>query len=406
LYILLKLAIDGEEAVEDGNFESRVSTDRYQQCQFREPNPRTNPMKLHHSATLQGHKDRVWCVAWHPQGNIIASSSGDKTVRLWQRPTPGSSSNSWNCIAILEGTQTRTIRSVAWSPDGTMLAAASFDATTAVWKLKKTPNNQMSDDNDHDNEEDDDEDNEIMSILCILEGHEHEVKSVAWSPDGKYLATSSRDKTAWVWDCDEESLLVADIECMAVLVGHSQDVKCAKWIPGTHDLCTASYDNTVRVWPCDEDEEDWPLEDHKTMANEHSSTVWSVAFEPISSSTSSSTSTSPTSSQRFVSCGDDAKLVLWSKGKENEWSKTCEIGTPHDRPIYTVSWSAMGLIASAGGDDQICVYRQNSKGDIVLESNIPSAHLSDINGIEWNPTNPTELVSAGDDYMVKIWEYR
>jgi len=347
-------------------------------------------------ATLSGHKDRVWSVAWHPSGNLLASSSGDKTIRLWQRSNGsggGDVKSSWTCIAVLEGSQTRTVRCVAWSPDGTMLAAASFDATTIVWKMRDP--NAMTDG-------DDDDDDQVMSVLCILEGHEHEVKSVTWSPDGKYLATSSRDKTAWVWDCDEESLLVADIECMAVLVGHSQDVKCAKWIPGTHDLVTASYDNTIRVWPCDEEDEDWPLENHVALSNEHESTVWSLAFEPQAKGSEATPST------RFISCGGDSKLILWSKEKDGEkWIKTCDVGTPHDRPIYSVSWSAGGLIASAGGDDQICIYREdaNDSSIFLLEEAVETAHLSDINSVEWNDTNSFELASGGDDYLVKIWEY-
>jgi WD40 repeat protein len=130
--------------------------------------------------------------------------------------------------------------------------------------------------------------------------------------------------------------------------------------------------------------------------------VWSLAFEPQGKKSAT------TPSNRFVSCGGDSKLILWSKEKDGEqWIKACDVGTPHDRPIYAVSWSAAGLIASAGGDDQICVYREdeNDSSTFLLEESIESAHLSDINSVEWNVTNSLELASGGDDFLVKIWEY-
>ncbi|GAA5805326.1 WD40-repeat-containing domain protein [Helicostylum pulchrum] len=334
-------------------------------------------------ATLEGHQDRVWQASWHPTKTILATCSGDKTVRLW---TPISHDNfeHWQCIETLEGAHKRTIRSVDWSPTGNELATASFDATTGIW-------------------ENDPRDND-WECVATLEGHENEIKSVAWSSTGALLATCSRDKSVWIWEVESDN----DFECLSVLQEHTQDVKMVAWHPKLEILASASYDDTIKIWK--EDEDDWYCAD--TLEG-HTSTVWSLDFNQ--------------EGDQIVSASDDQTLRIWKMYKpdndqgvmthngEATWKTICTLSGFHDRCIYSVSWSKVnGYIASVSGDNSIRIFEKDTEATV--NENEPTykniatkkdAHgVYDINGVSWFPTKLHQdwLSTVGDDGLVRIWK--
>ena len=116
--------------------------------------------KIALKATLVGHKDRAWCVAFEPNRNdILATCSSDKTVKIWKRNVKRDDDDDdlkssqttcvFRCVCTLDGVHERTIRSVSWSPCGRYLASASFDATVAIY--------QRADDEENEEDAGDDE---------------------------------------------------------------------------------------------------------------------------------------------------------------------------------------------------------------------------------------------------------
>ena len=89
----------------------------------------------------------------------------------------------------------KTVRSIGWAPSGKTLATGSFDANIGIWEKREG----LEDDMDLASEP------EEWECVALLEGHETECKSVAYSATGTLLATSSRDKTVWIWEGDHRA---------------------------------------------------------------------------------------------------------------------------------------------------------------------------------------------------------
>jgi WD40 repeat protein len=74
-----------------------------------------------------------------------------------------------------------------------------------------------------------------------LPGHGDRITAAAFSPDGRFAATASRDRTARVWSLD-------DGKVVATLSGHGDALTDVSFSPDGSTVLTASRDGTVRTW--------------------------------------------------------------------------------------------------------------------------------------------------------------
>lgn len=335
---------------------------------------------------------RAWLSAPHPSNPILASCSSDKTVRIYSLKT-------FTLLSTISGGHKRSIRTCAWKPGlrgESVLATGSFDASVGIWRHDDEPLHHTETDytaglshgsSGVTGDNDDESEGEEWRFALVLDGHDSEVKSVAWSAGGNLLATCARDKSVWIWEEVGED----DYETVAVLQEHSGDVKCVAWHPEEELLASGAYDDDVRLWK--ETPDDWEC---VALLSGHGGTVWTVAWEgasaapelvrsPDQSDPQAAAATSAwlarrhAAGPRLASCSADGTVRIWRRVPREpqapettpalsiirtgshleDW--TCEAVLPavHAGAVYAVAWSPRtGLLASTGDDGQVAIYAE------------------------------------------------
>jgi WD40 repeat protein/energy-coupling factor transporter ATP-binding protein EcfA2 len=202
-----------------------------------------------------------------------------------------------------------------------------------------------------------------QQTITLQEAKGEGFNSVAFSPDGKLIATGSWDNTAKIWNREGKLL--------HTLKGHDKAVLEVAFSPNSQLLATASWDNTVKVWS----------RDGKLLhtLKGHQNKVNSVTFSP--------------DGQLIASVGWDKTVKLWNlQGKElNSFPA-------HQDMIWTVSFSPDGKeIATASGDRTAKFWSLAGK-----ELRTLKGHQNGVNSVAFSPDGKM-IATASGDKTVKLW---
>lgn len=302
-----------------------------------------------------GHSDFVNSVAYSPDGQLLVSGSSDRTVKLWRQD--GTFVRSL-AVPYDMNHQLFDVLSVAISPDSTLIAAGvqqttgggQYTSAVHIWRIS---DGQLV---------------QTFTAYAVGGSTNTGVTFVAFSPDGQYLATGSKDQSVKVWRMSNGTLVSSRSD-------HAQQVNAVAFSPDGQWLASASNDRTAKLYRTS----DWGLE--RTLTG-HADYVFSLAFSPGSAT---------------VATGSwDQTVRIWRVTDGG-----LLFSLPHGSGVLAVAFSPDGKTVASGAYDHSIKLWDPKRGvlvDTLLGHNAPVLTLA------FAPDSRT-LASGSwyPEYAIKLW---
>lgn len=314
---------------------------------------------------LFGHARLITSVAATADGKMIASGSLDGMVKLWDSATGLP-------MATYEGHQ-GPVHSVALSPDGKQVVSAGEDKTVKVWKVAggKGPKDYVVE----------------KKAAHTFSGHTAAVLAVAYSSDGKTIASGSADKTVILWNATLATQ-------QAILKEHKGAVQAVSFSPDSKTLASAGADKLVVLWNV-------ASADKKHVLEGHAGPVFALAFNSNGS--------------LLTSAGEDRKdnvdvglVRFWDPAKgESVTSFSDKDGKPiatsniiHSHGIFALAFTPDGKALVSAGKDNLLRFWDPANGK---QLGMLPGHLGWVRSVAV-PSKSTLIVTGSYDRTVKVWD--
>ncbi|WP_406461322.1 WD40 repeat domain-containing protein [Streptomyces sp. NBC_00111] len=248
--------------------------------------------------------------------------------------------------------------------------------------------------------------------LLVLPSDGAMVESVAWSPDSEYVATAGRERVVRVWDA-------ASGESVRLLSGATDIVRQVAWSPDGQYVAASSKDCVVRVWEAGTGSLVKALEGHRND-------VWGVTWSPDSTRLASASHDQTARVWDFATGATDVVLeghtdfvegIAWSPdglslatGSGDHTARIWDARTGalrlllrgHTDYVWNLAWSPDSrALASASSDHTVrLVSAQDAKVLAVLRG-----HSETVWGVTWSPSG-TQLATSSTDGSAIVWDLR
>ncbi|CAO5161377.1 eukaryotic-like serine/threonine-protein kinase [Frankia sp. AiPs1] len=252
--------------------------------------------------TLAGHTGPVFGLALSPDGQVLATGSGDTTVGLWDVHAPASPVRQATIPA-----HRGAVNALAFAPTGRLLATASSDRTIRLWDLA-TPTEPKQ--------------------LATLPEDTTGVLTVAFAPNGRLLATAGVGGTIRLWDVSTPTRPTS----AGVVPVAGGLVRAVTFAPDGHTLAAAHADGGVRLWDVTE-----PTHPHLDATVTHGKgEARSISFAP--------------DGRLAASAGDGGSVRLWDTARPTAPAPLTTL-TGHAGTVNTVAFAPDGRWLATAADD-------------------------------------------------------
>ncbi|QIR40962.1 ribosome assembly protein 4 [Tolypothrix sp. PCC 7910] len=305
--------------------------------------------KFQELQTLSDHNSPVNGVAFSPDGQQLASGSNDSTIKIWDVST---GKVIQTIPHLRDATPTASYIDSSYQDSVTSIAFSSDGKKLASGSEDKTIKLW---------------DISSGKLLQTFNGHSGLIKTIALSSDGQKLASGSEDKTIKLWDVTTGKLL-------QTFSGHSDVVNSVAFSSDGQKLASGSKDKTIKLWD---------ISTGKVLQtfNGHSDAVNSVAFS--------------SDGQKLASGSDDNTIKLWNFNN----SKVPQTLSGHSNPVNSVAFSRDGKQLLSGSNDKTIKLWDVSTGKLLQTL---SGHREAVNSVAFRGDGQ-QLVSGSNDHTIKLW---
>ncbi|MGC1308706.1 MAG: NB-ARC domain-containing protein [Phormidesmis sp.] len=348
-------------------------------------------------AEWAAHSGWVRTIAFIPHQSLLVTGGDDNRIKLWRLPTGQPLAQP---VQVWQKSAYDWVNTVAVSPDGQVIASGGDDKITLYlthngkvvhqfceqiadqkWPLSaEGPSEKRS---EKKIEKGSENNNALTSPIVSKAIQQNRIRTLAFSPDGRWLASCGEDYIIRLWAVSLDDKATAPV-LKAKLTGHTASVRSLCFSPDSQRLVSGSEDRSIRVWDVDKGKFLQALD----RPSDH---VRSVAISE--------------DGQFLASGGDDCQVRLWDL-KTLKHIKDISAGQSR---IWSVAFQQQQgkLLLSAGGDKQLLKLWQitpNTSKPDGLKVRPIRTYQGYTSGIRAVAFLGARIVGGGDSGELSVWD--